>query len=418
MAAPVTTKSGLVDLIRQSGVVEAGRLEAFLRNHPDLADDPRPLADALIAAGLLTAFQAKHLLSGRKRGLILGQYRVLEPIGKGGTAQVYLAEHRKMPRRVAIKVLPPHRAADKEALERFYREARAVATLDHPAIVKAHDIACEGGIHYLVMEYVEGQSLKDLIEKNGPLHFTEAARYIQQTVKGIEHAHRHGLIHRDIKPANLLLDRAGNVKILDMGLVKFFQEDDDTLTRDLSKGAVLGTADYISPEQAVSCSAVDIRSDIYSLGATFYTLLNGHPPFHGSKLTQKLVDHQIKEPPPLRDLRPQTPAELCVIVHKMMAKKPEDRFQTPEEVRQALEPWLRQLPPPPPRAALMPPPMLMAPPPAPEGPPFIRFVKRFRWAIAASVLLVIGAAGAWWLLSGGDNSANAGTTSSHLKSIP
>jgi len=389
MAVPVSTKAGLLDLIRHSAVLGAEEIERFLSKHPEAPDAPGPLAELMVRERVLTPFQAKHLLAGRKRGLVLGPYRLLEPIGKGGNAQVYLAEHRAMRRRVAIKVLPPHRSADREALERFYREARAVAMLDHPAIVRAHDIACEAGIHYLVMEYIDGPSLKDFIEKNGPVPPAQAARYIHQTIDGLDHAHQHGLLHRDIKPANLMLDKKGNIKILDMGLVKFFEQIDDTLTRDLSKGAVLGTADYLSPEQALSCHDVDIRSDIYSLGATFYTLLNGQPPFHGSKLTQKLIDHQIKEPPPLHELRPEIPLELCALVRKMMAKKPQDRHQTPAEVRDALKPWLTYASKP-----------LVA---AESGsrkmaaPAASRARGAFRWIFNALGFVCVGAVGAWWL---------------------
>jgi serine/threonine protein kinase len=412
MAVPVTTKTGLLDLIKQCGVIERERLAAFLEAHPFLDDDAAELAQVLVDEGLLTPFQSKHLLAGRKRGLVLGQYRVLEPIGKGGTALVYLARHRKMQRKVAIKVLPPHRAHDREALERFYREARAVAALDHPTIVKAHDVAREGGIHYLVMEYVEGQSLKDCLEKRGPMPVREAARYIIQTLAGLQHAHERGIIHRDIKPANLLLDKSGNIKILDMGLVKFFQEDDDTLTRDLSKGAVLGTADYLSPEQALACHDVDIRSDIYSLGATFYTLLAGQPPFHGSKLTQKLIDHQIKDPPPLHERRPDVPPELCALVRKMMAKKPEDRFQTPAAVQKALAPWLRDKPPAPPVVAPKADPLPFVPPAQAAAPSLTAkllnawqswqsWMSQQSWKqlmpwLAAGAVLVVGLAGVLW----------------------
>ncbi|MFO0964922.1 MAG: serine/threonine-protein kinase [Gemmataceae bacterium] len=339
MPAPVASVDALLDLIRDSGVVEAQEMDAFLATHENTAG-PKALANALIEASLLTPFQAKHLLAGRKRGLMLGQYRILEQIGKGGTAQVYLAEHRKMRRKVAIKVLPPFYADDEEALSRFYREARAIAALDHPTIIKAHDVACEGDIHYLVMEYVEGTSLKDHLEKRGPLPIAEATAYIDQTLSGLQHAFERGLIHRDIKPGNLILERTGCIRILDMGLVKFFEENDDTLTRDLSKGAVLGTADYLSPEQALSCHEVDVRSDIYSIGATFYTLLAGEPPFHHSKLTQKLMDHQFNDPPPLGKRRRDVPPGLCALIMRMMAKKPEDRFQTPAEARDALAPFL------------------------------------------------------------------------------
>lgn len=336
--APVSTND-FVAVIRRSGLIEEAAWDTYIRDH-SLPGEPRELARQLVRDGLLTKFQAKHMLSGRHRGLVLGQYRLLDQIGKGGTGVVFLAEHGKLRRRVAIKVLPTDRTDHKEALERFYREARAVAALDHPNIIRAYDVNNEGKIHFLVMEYVDGQSLKDYIESRGALPPHEAAHYIGQAAAGLQHAHERGLIHRDIKPANLLLDKNGTIKILDMGLVLFFEDQDDTLTRDLSRGAVLGTADYLSPEQALDCHEVDIRSDIYSLGATFYTLLNGRPPFHSSKMTQKLIDHQIKEPPPLSEIRPEIPAALSAIVSRMMAKRPEDRFQTPAEVAAALTPWL------------------------------------------------------------------------------
>lgn len=343
MAAPVSTHD-FVEVVRKSGLVDRDSWQVYLREHPVQFEEPKALAHQLVRDRMLTAFQAKHLLAGRHRGLILGQYRLLDQIGKGGTGVVFLAEHVKLRRRVALKVLPTDRSSQ-ETLERFYREARAVAALDHPNIVRAHDVNHEGKIHFLVMEYVEGHSLKTYVEEHGALPIQEAADYVVQVADGLQHAHERGLIHRDIKPANLLLDHTGTIKILDMGLALFFQEQDDTLTRDLSRGAVLGTADYLSPEQALDCHEVDIRSDIYSLGATFYTLLSGQPPFHASKITQKLIDHQIKEAPPLHALRPGVPRTLSNIVARMMAKKPEDRFQTPAEVIEAVVPWTMDLPP-------------------------------------------------------------------------
>jgi serine/threonine protein kinase len=299
---------------------------------------------------------------------------------------VFLAEHRRLRRRAAIKVLPTERSS-KESIERFYREARAVAALDHPNIIRAHDANHEGKCHYLVMEYVEGESLKDYVERRGALPPREASSYIVQVASGLQHAHERGLIHRDIKPANLLLDKTGTVKILDMGLVLFFQEEDDTLTQDLSRGAVLGTADYLSPEQALDCHEVDIRSDIYSLGVTFYTLLKGKPPFHDSRITQKLIDHQIKEPLPLHHLDPGIPRPLSDIVAKMMAKKPESRYQTPAEVIDALLPWSKARP-------------REAAPQAPEWPTAGRFPLKARLAAAVLMGAVLAGAG-WWFLFGG-----------------
>ena len=193
-------------------------------------------------------------------------------------SSVYLAEHLLMQRRVAIKVLPHNRVSDSSYLARFHLEAQAVAALDHPNIVRAYDLDNDGKIHYLVMEYVEGRDLHALVCQRGPLDYHTAANYIAQAATGLDHAHHCGLIHRDIKPANLLVAVNGTVKILDMGLAKFTAE-----TRPAPSFAqdehVLGTADYVAPEQAVNSQLVDHRADIYSLGCTFYFLLTGHPPF-------------------------------------------------------------------------------------------------------------------------------------------
>lgn len=343
MPAPVSTND-FVGLIRRSGLVDVVAWENFVHDQDELPDQPEDLAALMVLRGLVTRFQAKHMLAGRHRALMLGKYKLVDQLGKGGTGVVFLGEHCQLKRRVAIKVLPSDRSS-KESVERFYREARAVASLSHPNIIRGHDVNQDGKIHYMVMEFVDGLSLKELVEQRGALSTREAAGYIVQVASGLQHAHERGLIHRDIKPANLLLDKSGVVKILDMGLVLFFKEADDTLTQDLSKGAVLGTADYLSPEQALDCHDVDIRSDIYSLGATFYTLLTGRPPFHASKVTQKLIDHQIKEPPSLSDIRKDIPRELAELVGKMMAKKPEARFQTPSEIIEAVQPWTLAEPP-------------------------------------------------------------------------
>src|SRR5437773_9152041 len=197
MAAPVCSPDFL-DLVLKSKLVEKDELDAFARNHP-ASSDSKEIARDLVKAGLLTSFQAKHLAAGRYRGLVLGQYRLLDQIGKGGTGVVFLAEHRRLKRRAAIKVLPGGRTTEKETLERFYREARAVALLDHDNIVRAHDINHEGNIHYLVMEYVEGESLQKYVEKRGAIPPREAAQLVVQVAQGLHHAHERGLIHRDIK---------------------------------------------------------------------------------------------------------------------------------------------------------------------------------------------------------------------------
>jgi tRNA A-37 threonylcarbamoyl transferase component Bud32 len=373
MPAPSTSRA-LLELLRKGGLASAD-LEAFLTRQP-LPPAAQAAADVLIDAGLLTRFQARLLLAGKYRGFLLGPYRVLEPIGKGGMGAVYLAEHTTTGGRFAVKVLPPERAEEPATLQRFYREARAVAALNHPNIIRAYEIAQAGDIHYFVMEYVRGKNLEDLIKERGPLPFREAVGLALQAAQGLQHAHERGLVHRDIKPANLLLEEGGTVKVLDMGLARFFSDPNDDLTRRLSDESVLGTADYIAPEQALDSHEADIRADIYSLGGTLYALVHGHPPFGGKTISQKLMAHQLKPLKPLHEVVPGVPEELSAVVARMMAKKPEERYQTPAEVIEALKPWA---------------------PPRTEGRRFARGLGRWRVAAIAAAALVLVSLGAWWL---------------------
>jgi serine/threonine protein kinase len=336
------TSEALVELLRKSGLVEQQRLDAYLERRCALGalpSEPKDLAAALIRDGFLTSFQAEELLKGKYRGFILGKYKILERLGSGRNSSVYLCEHRSMRRKVALKILPLVKAEDPSALARFYREGRAAGSLDHANIVRTFDNGQEGDYHFLVMEYVDGCSLDGIVQKHGPMDLNRAAHYIRQAAIGLQHVHQAGLIHRDIKPGNLLLDRRGTVKILDMGLVRFFHDQKDTLTQQYDATAVLGTADYLSPEQALNSHDVDPRTDVYSLGATFYFLLAGRPPFGGKNFRQKLLAHLTKEPTPLRDLRPEVPEGLAAIVAKMMAKDREQRYQSPGVVVTALASW-------------------------------------------------------------------------------
>jgi eukaryotic-like serine/threonine-protein kinase len=340
MASP-TTVSDFLSLVRKSGLLDEPTL-AQLADQDDLPDEPFACAESLVKARVLTPFQAKQILAGRFRGLVLGPYRIERPLGKGGMGVVYLAEHAALNRKVAIKILTHDKGHEKLALERFQREARAAAALDHPNIVGLHDITQVSGVHFLVMEYVDGVNLESLVQQTGALHYTQVINYIAQAAAGLKHAHAKGFVHRDIKPANLMLSKEGTVKILDMGLTRSLANPKDDLTGKLDDEAVTGTADFLSPEQALG-APLDARSDLYSLGATFFALVTGRPPFDGST-AQKLAQHQIAPPPDLCKLQGSLPPELNEVVGRMMAKKPKDRYQSAQEVIDALAPWLATVP--------------------------------------------------------------------------
>jgi serine/threonine protein kinase len=336
MPAPNTVEE-LTELIRKSKLIPPAKLDAYLTTHPGPYESPAALAERLQTNGLLTPFHTDQLLKGKYRGFFLGRYRVLDRIGLGGMGQVFLAEHTGMLRRVALKVMPPERTDNHFSRERFFREARAAGQLDHPNLVRAFDVDQDGSIIFLVMEFVDGISLQELVVRHGALDPARAAHYLWQAAAGLGFLAQRGMVHRDIKPSNLLVDRNGVVKILDLGLVRSESE-----TEDLTRGEgvkILGTADYLAPEQALDCSRVDGRADIYSLGATGYFLLTGKAPFEGAKVAQKLMAHQSKIVTPVHEIRSDVPVELSEAIARMLAKKPGDRFQTPAEVMEALEPW-------------------------------------------------------------------------------
>ena len=334
----------LLELVRKSGLVDHDRLAETLAqwdqpdDQADLADAER-LANRLIEAGLLTRWHCDKLLEGRHKGFFLGKYKLLTHLGTGGMSSVYLAENTLINRRVAVKVLPPSRIEDSSYLARFYREAQAAASVDHRNIVRAYDIDNDGKNHYIVMEYVEGRDLQATVKALGPLEYETAAEYIRQAAEGLDSAHASGLVHRDIKPANLLLDTKGVVKILDMGLARFSNDSRASLTIAHDEN-VLGTADYLAPEQAVNSHTVDHRADIYSLGCTLYYLLTGHPPFTEGTLAERIMKHQKQPPPSIFDDRPDAPQELVDICLKMMAKTPGKRYSSAGEVSSALAGWL------------------------------------------------------------------------------
>jgi serine/threonine protein kinase len=341
MPAPATSDDFL-GLLRQTDVVDPDVLDAYLdqlRAAGPLPAEPKTLAALLVRDGVLTHFQAGLFLLGRTTGFTVGKYRILERLGIGGMGSVFLCEDRALRRRVAVKVLPPRIAKDPAALARFHREAQVVGVLDHANIVHALDFCQDDNLYYLVMEFIDGVSLQEIVDKTGPMDPARAAHYVRQTAEGLQHAHEAGLVHRDIKPGNILVDRGGTVKILDLGLARFTDSRNEAITTRFDDQSIMGTADYLAPEQAVSLSDVDIRADIYSLGMTFYFLLAGRPPFKDGTVAQKLVSHQMHEPTPIRELRPEVSEELAAVLAKMTAKEPARRYQTPGEAAQALAPF-------------------------------------------------------------------------------
>ena len=319
----------LVQQLTDSGLLSGDEVQALLQSQPEpkrpaTAED---LARLLVGQRRLTVFQAQQALAGKSQSLVLGNYVLLDKVGQGGMGLVFKAEHRRMRRIVALKVLPPNLVKDKLSVERFHREVQAAARLLHPNIVAAYDADESRGTHFLVMEYVDGEDLSSLVKSQGPLPVAKAVDCVLQAGRGLSFAHAHGVIHRDIKPANLLLDRAGVVKVLDMGLARIEEDGADAQRSELTTtGTVMGTVDYMSPEQALNTKHANQRSDQYSLGVTLFYLLAGRPPYGGESVMEKLLAHRERPVPSLRAVNPETSASLDAIFQRMLAKRPEDRY--------------------------------------------------------------------------------------------
>ena len=328
-----------VENLTRSGLLSATEIAAFRAClGAGQAEDGETLARELIRAQKLTKYQASAVYQGKIKGLAFGEYVVLDKLGEGGMGVVFKAQHRRMKRLVAIKTLPAGKMRSAETIKRFHLEVEAAARLTHPNIVAAYDAGVDEGRHYLVMEYVDGEDLASLVKRLGPLPVEKAVEYILQAARGLQYAHAEGVIHRDIKPGNLLLDKRGTAKILDMGLAHISTGlGPDNAERLTQSGQVMGTCDYMAPEQALDTRRVDQRSDIYSLGCTFYRLLSGKTPYQGDLAIQVLLAHREHPIPSLQKVRPDVPAEVDAVCQKMMAKQPEDRPQSMAEVIAALE---------------------------------------------------------------------------------
>ncbi|HJT34462.1 MAG TPA: bifunctional serine/threonine-protein kinase/formylglycine-generating enzyme family protein [Pirellulales bacterium] len=320
-----------------SGLFSAAELRAFERALPRGARprDEEALAEALVAAGKLTTYQSAEIAAGRGRALLLGNYLLLDVLGAGGMGRVFKARHRRLQRTVALKTLNEQSAADHELIERFRREAWAVAQLAHPNIVAAHDADEADGVHFLVMEYVDGPNLSDLVRRRGPLPIEEAMRYTLDAARGLAYAHAQGFVHRDVKPSNLVLDAGGAVKLLDLGLARAI---DAAPVGELTlAGDVVGTAEYMAPEQAFDTHSVDARADIYGLGATLYRLVTGELMYRAETPLRLIAAHREQPIPMMSTMRDDVPRWLETLYKKMVAKEPADRPQTMDEVVSALE---------------------------------------------------------------------------------
>jgi serine/threonine protein kinase len=344
------TREQFVQALVDSGLMTAPDVAALQQTLPPTLTNAHELAEELVRQQRLTPFQAAAVAGGQQ--LVIGNYVVLGKIGEGGMGQVFKAKHRRMERVVALKVLPSAVSQDERAVQRFQREVKAVARLSHPNIVTAYDADECNGVHFLVMEFVEGCDLASLVQQQGPLPIDQAVDCIVQAARGLEYAHRQGIIHRDIKPANLLVSGrvvSGDhqVKVLDLGLARFAAAADgpaavpETDTGLTHSGWVLGTADYMAPEQALNAKQADHRADVYSLGCSLYWLLTGRPLYAGQTVVEKIVAHREQPIPSVRPARADVPEDLEAIFRKMVAKDPADRYQSMTEVLAALGPLAR-----------------------------------------------------------------------------
>jgi serine/threonine protein kinase len=328
--------------VLRSCLLDRGELQAAVVDLPaDRRDDARALADHLIKKGKLSRFQASKLLKGTAKGFILGPYQIVAPLGKGGMGTVYMARDQRTGRLVALKVLAPERARTEErTLERFKREMELCRRVAHPHIAMTFDVGLieVKGVYYIAMEYIPGKSLYRLVGDEGPLNVPRVAHFGLEIAAGLEHAHKQGLIHRDLKPSNVVITPHDHAKILDFGLALVAGEKGSAEIIG-GQGYIVGSMDYISPEQTLDASKVDARADVYGLGCLLFFALTGQPPFPGGTSTEKIYKQRNEVPPQLSLLRPDVPMDFADIIHRMMAKDPGLRLPTARVVVEALRPW-------------------------------------------------------------------------------
>jgi serine/threonine protein kinase len=335
------TVDGFLKTILRSGLLDREALQTLLRTVPlDRRNDPEAVAEHLVKAGRLTRFQVRKLFSGASLGLVLGPYQVLAPIAKGGMGTVYLARDTRSDLCVALKVLPPKRAREEERLlARFRREMEMCQRVSHPHLAWTYEVSVWHGVYYIAMEYIPGRSLFRLIHDEGPLAVPRLARLFAEVCLALDHAHNQGLIHRDVKPSNIIITPNDHAKVLDLGLALMEGEIQGEREVIGGEGYVVGTMDYIAPEQTADPSKVDARCDVYALGCTIYYALTGRGPFPGGTAKEKILRHRSEDPTPIPQLNPNVPPGFIGLLRHMMAKDPELRLPSAAAVRHELLSW-------------------------------------------------------------------------------
>jgi serine/threonine protein kinase len=331
----------ILPILRQSGILSERQFED-VRERVLRGDYPygsRELAQRLIREKLLTEYQARRILSNKPQGMVVGRYVIMDRLGSGAMGRVYKAHHQLMDRVVALKIIAPEIVSNSRVVARFQREMKMVGRLDHPNVVRAFDADQIGQTLYIVMEYVPGRSLSQKFKSEGVLPAQDVVNYAAQAALGLAHAHAQGIVHRDVKPSNLLLSDTGQIKVLDLGL-GVLMEADEASSFATADGIAVGTIDYMSPEQACG-KEVDGRSDIYSLGCAMYHLITGRMPFPGESPVERLGKRISGRPVPIQEVRPDLPAAFIQVLDRMMAARPQDRYQTGTEAAEALQALVR-----------------------------------------------------------------------------
>jgi serine/threonine-protein kinase len=361
----ITTAESLIHALGDSRLFTPAEVAALADALAPFGDDPQAMLRFLMQTNRVPVYQLRKVVHGKTADLFIGPYVVLDKLGEGGMGKVFKARDPRADRLVALKVVRPHLLANPVIRGRYDREVQAALILQHPNIASAYEAGDDGGRYYLAMEFVDGIDLARLVRAFGVLPVPEACEYLRQAALGLHHAHTRGFIHRDIKPSNIVVagerhhpdsTEPARVKLLDMGLVRWVGLEEEAVGTDLTRaGTVVGTPDYMAPEQAKNSSTVDHRADLYNLGGTFYFLLTGQPPFPVGSPVEKILKHQLDPPPPLQAARPDVSDGLARVVARLLAKKPDDRFKSAGELAEALGPFTRFTP-----STLTPPPRLRA----------------------------------------------------------